>query len=330
MITKIRIYDTDCVNPYQNIALEEYLLEHVEDGECILYLWQNQNTVVIGRNQNALDECRIAKLEGDGGHVARRLSGGGAVYHDLGNLNFTFLVKNDDYDVNKQTDVILEAVKSLGIEAQRNGRNDILANGCKFSGHAYYKSKERCYHHGTLMVNVKKDELGKYLSPSKDKLESKGVASVRSRVVNLMELAEDLTIEKMKESLKSAFGKIYRLEPTEYVLDDNAARTVEERRQFFESEEWLYRIKGQGEKRLQRRFDWGGVVLCFTMLDNRFEYIEIASDGLEADYLDNISKLLIGVSFDKTQIQAKLMQQATNEVQKQIAEDLSELITQEE
>ncbi len=176
------------VDPYANLALEEYLLTHIPDETVIPYLWQNQNTVVIGKNQNAWKECRFTDLEADQGHLARRLSGGGAVFHDLGNLNFTFLAHKEDYSVPKQLDVILEAVRSLGISAEKTGRNDVTADGRKFSGNAFYSNGVTEYHHGTLMVDVDKEKLSRYLNVSPKKLQSKGVDSVRSRVVNLREL----------------------------------------------------------------------------------------------------------------------------------------------
>ena len=147
MLRRLYAIAAEGTDPYENLALEAYLLERVQPGECILYLWQNQRTVVIGRNQHASNECRIQALEADGGHLVRRLSGGGAVYHDLGNLNFTFLTVRRDYDVARQTETILQAVRALGIPVEKNGRNDLTAAGGKFSGHAYYQTGEQCYHH---------------------------------------------------------------------------------------------------------------------------------------------------------------------------------------
>ena len=125
MISRLYVYRTDNKNPYQNLAVEEYLTLHTEPEECILYLWQNQHTVVIGKNQNCWKECKVNYLEEDGGSLVRRLSGGGAVYHDLGNLNFTFCVQKENYDLSRQMDVALEAVQSFGIDAEKTGRNDI-------------------------------------------------------------------------------------------------------------------------------------------------------------------------------------------------------------
>lgn len=189
MIKKLSICITDDRNPYRNLALEKYLTLHTEPGECILFLWQNQRTVVIGRNQNCWKECRISRLEADGGFLARRLSGGGAVFHDLGNLNFTFCVCEEDYDVDRQLEVIVQAVRTLGIDARKTGRNDVTADGRKFSGNAFYRSEGHCFHHGTLLVNVDTAAMSGYLNVSPDKLKARGVDSVRSRVVNLCEQA---------------------------------------------------------------------------------------------------------------------------------------------
>ena len=180
MIRQLKLYRGEGYDPYRNLAVEQHLLETVEDGCCVLYLWQNQNTVVIGRNQNAWKECRTTQLQEDGGHLARRLSGGGAVFHDLGNLNFTFLVRDEDYDLDRQLSVIAVACQALGVGTERSGRNDLLAGSRKFSGSAFYHNMGRSYHHGTLLVNVDMDKLGRYLNPSPAKLRAKGVDSVRS------------------------------------------------------------------------------------------------------------------------------------------------------
>ena len=130
MIEQLTYIETDNTHPYKNLAVEEYLLLHCRENECILYLWQNQNTVVAGRNQNVWKECLVSRLEEDNGHIVRRLSGGGAVYHDLGNLNFTFLVRKENYDVSKQLDVILKAVQKLGIAAEKS---DFIASEYTFA-----------------------------------------------------------------------------------------------------------------------------------------------------------------------------------------------------
>ena len=187
MIQSLYVIRSREVDPRHNLALEEYLLQGVKSGECILYLWQNQRTVVIGRNQHAENECHIQALEADGGYLVRRLSGGGAVYHDLGNVNFTIVTTRENFDVDRQTEVILRAVQKVGLRAEKNGRNDLTVEGRKFSGHSYYKSGSQCFHNGTIMVDVDKEPLEKYLNISLLKLRAKGVKSVRSRVANLRE-----------------------------------------------------------------------------------------------------------------------------------------------
>ncbi len=195
-------------DPYRNLAVEKLLLDWCDAGPT-LYLWQNEQTVVIGRNQDAQLECRTDLLESEGGHLARRLSGGGAVYHDLGNLNFSFLAAERDYDVPRQLDVVCRAVESFGLRAVFSGRNDLEIGGRKFSGNAFYERGGRHCHHGTVLVDVDRSAMARYLTVPEDKLASKGVASVQARIVNLRELSPDVTVERMKTALLDAFAFVY-------------------------------------------------------------------------------------------------------------------------
>lgn len=314
-------------DPYMNLALEKYLMDRVVPGQHVLYLWQNARTVVIGRNQSALDEVRVSELDADGGHLARRLSGGGAVYHDLGNLNFTFVTTSKGYDVGQQTDVIFTALQSLGIAAERNGRNDLTVEGRKFSGHAYYKSGDARYHHGTLMVYVDVNDMSRYLKPAPEKLRSKGVQSVRARVANLIEFKPDLSIAELAESLVEAFGKVYgaattRLEATE--LNQQALAELRER---FSSPSWLYRDEREFSYKAGARFGWGSVTLRYTLSDGgTIEDCALISDGLEADYLAEVPALLRGRAFTRESVGAALDGAAADEADQGVAHDITSLL----
>lgn len=287
----IRTHETD---PRHNLALEEYLLRAVRPGQCIFYLWQNQRTVVIGRNQDAENECRIQDLEADGGHLVRRLSGGGAVYHDLGNLNFTFLVCHEDYDVARQTETILRAVQKVGIRGERNGRNDLTVDGCKFSGHAYYRAGDQCYHHGTLMVDVDMAPLERYLNVSPLKLQAKGVQSVRSRVTNLRDHRPDLSIDELSDALIAAFGEAYGL-PVQTLREEDLdqARLAEGIRRFSDPA-WIYGERRPLQESREGRYDWGTVRVDWTPADGRIAEAALWSDGLDADFLSRVPALLTG------------------------------------
>lgn len=306
MIDKITYIESHETSPYQNLALEEYLLLHCAEKECILYLWQNQHTIVIGRNQNAWKECLVSKLEEEGGHLVRRLSGGGAVYHDLGNLNFTFLVRKDNYDVEKQTQVILEAVRKLGINAEKSGRNDILVDGKKFSGNAYYEQGSYCYHHGTLMVNVNLGELSRYLTVSKEKLQSKGVDSVKSRVTNLSEFAPELTIEVLKTKLLEAFEEVYENKAKIIETEDLDMKEIEKNRERFSSWDWIFGKKLDFQYEVSHRFAWGQLTLQFCIKDGRIGDVAAFSDAMKPEMIGQIPKYLKGIRYRKESICAEL------------------------
>jgi lipoate-protein ligase A len=206
------VYIANKNNPWINLAIESALFDLLNDDEIYLYLWQNDNTIVIGRNQNAWRECRVEKFIEEGGHLSRRPSGGGAVYQDMGNLNFTFIAPKSGYNVHRQLKVIVNAVNSLGINAEFSGRNDILAEGRKFSGNAFYSSGGKAMHHGTILIDTNFEKLSDYLQVSKAKMKSKGVKSVKSRVINLKTLKQDLTVDMMKEALIESFNKEYEVE----------------------------------------------------------------------------------------------------------------------
>ncbi len=297
MIQRIRYHIGTGVNPHANLATEKYLLDTVDSDECILYLWQNQNTVVIGRNQNAWNECRTALLEQEGGRLARRLSGGGAVFHDLGNLNFTFIMAEENYDLAKQLEVIRQACAAVGITAEPSGRNDLLAEGCKFSGNAFYHQGGKAYHHGTLLVNVDMDKLGRYLSPPKAKLESKGIQSVRSRVINLSQLCPTLTCESMKGHMVAAFEEVYGLTASELLLPDSAHGVIEKTANIYGSWEWLYGKKQPFSFSCEDKFPWGYIQLLVQSENGVVENATVYTDAMDATLSDTLKNALTGCRF---------------------------------
>ena len=152
-------------DPYFNLALEEYVFEQMDRSRAYFMLWQNSNTIVVGKYQNTAEEINQAFVDAHGIRVVRRLSGGGAVYHDMGNLNFTFSLPTADYDLRRQQEVLVAACRRLGIPAECSGRNDILTGGRKFSGNSFYHHGGRSFHNGTLLIDVDMEKLGRYLAP---------------------------------------------------------------------------------------------------------------------------------------------------------------------
>lgn len=326
MINRIQLCRTDCTDPYRNLAVEQYLLETVPADTGILYLWQNRHTVVIGRNQNAWRECRTTQLAEDGGFLARRLSGGGAVFHDLGNLNFTFLMNKADYDLPRQLGVIVEACRAMGIPAECSGRNDVLADGRKFSGNAFYEHQGKSYHHGTLLVDVDMSAMGRYLSPSQAKLEAKGVASVRSRVVNLRELKPGLTIVEMAERMEAAFQSVYgltaeRLEEGRF--DRSYVDALTERNA---SWEWLYGRDLTCTLQCGDRFAWGEIELRLAVEGGIVAQAAAYTDAMDWALAPAVETALTGCRFQLEELWQGLCDAGLEDT---VREDLCRLLARQ-
>lgn len=158
------LYVSPSPSGWDNLALDEYFLDHLSEDDFLLYFYINANAVIIGRNQNPWAECRLKAMEEDGVQLVRRITGGGAVFHDCGNLNFSFIAGEKRYDVERQFDLILRALQKLGIPCEFSGRNDLLSEGRKFSGNAFCTRKNIHQHHGTLLVSADLSRLNNYLS----------------------------------------------------------------------------------------------------------------------------------------------------------------------
>ncbi len=312
--------------PYENLALEKYLLDHVEEHEVILYLWQNQRTVVCGRNQNLWKECHVTRLLTDGGHPARRLSGGGAVFHDMGNLNFTFLARKENYDLSRQLQVIIEACRSLDIQAEKNGRNDITVGGRKVSGNAFYASGDKKYHHGTLLVHVDTGRMSDYLNVDREKLASKGVASVRSRVANLTEFHPGLTIRKMEEEMLRAFEQVYRLPAVPWHFSAAAEQEIRENAAFFRSDQWLYGRKIDFAIQISRRFPWGDFDLRLNVEKGKITSAALYSDANDEAYIRSFRDALEGRNYSFTALWELAENLCETEEQKEMAAGIRQLL----
>ena len=296
---RIQILISDQYDPYLNRAVEQYLTEHQEEGIVTMYLWKNQRTVVIGYNQNPSAECNVQLLLDESGHLMRRGTGGGAVYHDLGNINFSFIADRKLYDVQRQLSVIQEALKTYGLEAEISGRNDLLCQGRKFSGNAFARGSVNNLHHGTLLIKTDGAMMQRYLIVDKAKLLKNGVQSVASRVVNLSELVPELTSENIKLPLIEAFEKTYGEKAS--ILDfDTLAETSEVQaiKEKISSHEFLFGRWEHFKTTKKARFSWGGVEIALQVDEAQAVITEarIASDCLDTEIIGQAEKLLQGCS----------------------------------
>ncbi|MGX9135851.1 lipoate--protein ligase [Rummeliibacillus sp. JY-2-4R] len=290
-------------DPRINLAIEEYALKTLDvEKESFLLFYINQPSIIIGRNQNTIEEINTDYVEENGVIVVRRLSGGGAVYHDLGNLNYSFITKDDGesfQNFKKFTQPVVDAMKKLGINSELSGRNDILAEGRKISGNAMFSTKGRLFSHGTLMFNSNIDAVVAALKVKKEKIESKGIKSVRSRVANIADFMENpITVEEFRmEILKSIFGgeeniKYYELTDEDW---DNIYKLSEER---YQQWDWNY---GQSPKfNIQRtkKFPSGFIDIRLEVNKGLMEEVHIFGDFFGVGEMEDIENALKGKKYE--------------------------------
>ena len=284
-------------NPYINLAVESKLLDNHIPNTVTMFLWKNSKTVVIGTNQNTYSECDIETLYADDGLIARRRTGGGAVYHDLGNLNFSFVADKEIYDVKKQMQVIQNALLDFDLTTEVSGRNDITYEGRKFSGNAFAKTKHQGLHHGTILIKTDGERLQKVLKVKPAKLHKHGVKSVSSRVINLSEVA-DITSDNIIPHLVKAFEKVYDNEAK--VIEFNSLLTddVMKFSQHIGSDEYLFGKWKEFSTKKSETFEWGSVDIDIN-IDEENEVIKdinIASDSLEPVAINAAVELLKGAN----------------------------------
>lgn len=301
----IRNLSTDV---YFNMAFDEYALEQLPLDEPLFFLWQNRSAVIIGLNQNAYAEVDIDYLRQHDISLARRITGGGAVYHDLGNLNYTIVGRSSDIerDYPEYARHMLHALQALDVRAELSGRNDILVDGRKVSGYAKRVYKDRLMVHGTLMYDVDIDCLTRVLTPPTNKLESKGIASVRSRVLNLREhLPQFADIGAFAQALERHLSRQYQ--DKEYLLTETQLteiRTIAEAK--FATPEWIYGRSPNDTIVCAKRLPCGNVAVHMDIRRGVITQCSITGDFLGNTPISTIENLLQGCLYERTALQQRL------------------------
>ena len=301
--------DLTTTDPAWNLAVEEYVFDCLPKDRMYVMLWQNDNAIIIGKHQNTLAEINESYVREHGIQVVRRLSGGGAVYHDMGNLNFTIIAdtEGDGLDFGRFCDIVLSALEQAGIRGERNGRNDMTIAGQKFSGNAQYIRQGRVMHHGTLLFDSNASVLANALQVDEAKIKAKGVKSVRSRVTNIRpHLPKDMTLPEFRKVLLDSF--LAQFPGEAYQLTDADLAEIEARKQRrYATWQWNYGHSPACTIRKKARFEGCGSIEAYiAMNQSKVQEIHFLGDFFAAEDPDFLAEKLIGCPLDPAALAAAL------------------------
>lgn len=299
-------------DPYINLALEEYVLNNFGEEDTYLLFYINAPSIIIGRNQNSVEEINTEYVDANNIKVVRRLSGGGAVYHDEGNLNFSFITKDDGdsfHNFAKFTEPVVNALRLLGVPAELIGRNDLLVEGRKISGNAQFSTKGRMFSHGTLMFDSEIDHVVSALNVKKEKIESKGIKSIRSRVANITEyLDEKITMEQFKNLILRSIFNVDDVQdvPRYELTEEDWEKVYEISKNRYQLWEWNYGKSPAFNKQASHKFPSGLLDVRLDVKNGMINNCKIYGDFFGLGNVQDIEKALIGVKHERASVEKAL------------------------
>jgi len=301
----------DSLNPRYNLALEEYVLKHLDTDEDFVLLWQNANSVIIGRNQNTIEEVNETYVREHDVQVVRRITGGGAVYHDLGNLNFSFITTSARDNVNnyhKFIDPVVAALRSFGIPAEFSGRNDIVVDGMKVSGNAQAYHKKRMLHHGTILLDADLTMIFNVLDVKPDKIASKGIKSNRARVTNIKPyLHEAVPMAEFKDRLLKYLLDTDDISRHVYMLTaSDQAKIKELMATKYDTWAWNYGQSPAFTIERKGRYEGGGISFHLNVEDGLIKSCRIYGDFLGVEDIGKLERKFVGLKFGQVEIATML------------------------
>ncbi|MFU0909469.1 lipoate--protein ligase [Mesomycoplasma ovipneumoniae] len=309
----MKIYTTKKTSPFYTLVCEELILKDDQNQDDILYFYQHNNAIIIGKNQNIYEEIKLDEVEKQRIEIYRRLSGGGAVYHDLGNINFSFITKKQNHSYQKFLTPIIEFFKSFGLDAEFKGRNDLIVNGAKVSGNAQIIYKDRIVHHGTILFNANLAKLGQVLKPNRLKIESKGIKSIRQRVTNILhEIEEQMEDSEFISRLITFFENKYQTKAQDvetYFQDEMTfQKDFQEVQTIRQSREWVFGSNPYFSYENIARTSGGTLRVLANIEKNYIVKIKFEGDFLSQRSVEDIQEILENKEFTRSILESQLLQ----------------------